>query len=166
MMEENSQERRHGIYTAIRNEHNISNYGIQKDLIVKKHKYKKTYNTKEYILNYIKNNPDCGWVAFDEYFITGLMPVESYKYVDEYIKIIPKFCIRTDKIIPNIYVSTGLFGHDYLYSKVWYLNPDPELEKKYPEFWHNGCFYLAMIYLGYEYKRHRNGVVDWNMKLI
>jgi hypothetical protein len=119
-------------YVHIRNNHAIGNYVIEK-----KHKYMKKIITKEYVIDCIKTKA-WDWVAYDDYWMSNLMSHKNFKYVDEYLTIIPRVCEKTPKV-----------NKDYeLYYDVW------KLGSKYvpgdTDFCHNGCFYLAMIFLGYE----------------
>lgn len=134
-------------YLHIRNTHAIGNYGIEK-----KRKYMKRLDTKEYVLDCIKTN-GWDWVAFDNYWISGLMTTNNFKYVDEYITIIPQVCEKTSTL-----------NKDYdLYYDVW--KHCPSYKPKSAEFCHNGCFYLAMIYLGYQYKMLPRGYMGFYCKI-
>jgi len=134
-------------YLNIRNTHAIGNYGIEK-----KRKYTKRLNTKEYVLDCIKTN-GWDWVAFDNYWISGLMTTNNFKYVDEYLTIIPQVCEKTSTL-----------NKDYdLYYDVW--KHSPSYKPNSPDFCHNGCFYLAMIYLGYEYKVLPGGYMGFYCKI-
>jgi hypothetical protein len=128
-------------YTKIRNEHGIGNY-----IFEKKCNYQKRKNTKESLKNL------SGVVLFDTYFYKDLIPETNYVYVDEYLKLIPIYLEKTKHIIKR--------EDDNLYWHVFHK--DPTNWDKYPKFLHNGCFYIAMLYYGYEYKKRRNGLVDWN----
>jgi hypothetical protein len=139
---------KHTIYTKIRNKYGIANY-----MFVKKSKYQKRKNTKEYISNMIKNDENS--VCFENYWYYGLIPFSNYIYIDEYIKLIPKYLKKTKKIIKR---------DKCIYYDIF--NKDPLNYDKYPDFWHNGCFYVAMLYYGYEYKIRRNGIVDWNCEYV
>jgi hypothetical protein len=110
---------------------------------------KKRINTKENLKNL------SSVLLLDTHYYIDIMPETSYKYVDEYLKLIPMYLEKTKNIKKR--------KDDNLYWDVFHK--DPSNHEKYPEFWHNGCFYIAMIYYGYEYKIRRNGLVDWNCEL-
>jgi hypothetical protein len=135
-------------YVYLRNTYAIGNYGIRK-----KNKYMKRLNTKEYVLNHIDNQRDPTWVSFDDYWLCDLMNYKNFKYVDEYLKIIPLVCEKTSKL-----------NRDYdLYYNVWKLGSNYIPGDR--DFCHNGCFYLAMIFLGYEYKLLPKGYMGFYCKI-
>lgn len=136
---------KHAIYTKIRNRYGIGNYTF-----VRKRKYQKRKNTKEHISTFTNV------VCFENYWYYDLIPLSNYVYIDEYIKLIPKYLKKTKKIIKR--------EDNSLYYDIF--NKDPSNYDKYPDFWHNGCFYVAMLYYGYEYKIRRNGLVDWNCEYV
>jgi len=143
--------KRYDEYTLIRNTEGIGNYQFDK-----KRKYGKRVNNRErMILQYDESKSYYGRAFYDNFYYYELMPKMNYKYVDEYIKLIPLYLIKTTNIVKR--------DHNSLYWEVFNLNPENII--KYPEFWHNGCFYLAMIYCGFQYKKRRNGLVDWNCRI-
>jgi hypothetical protein len=134
----------HNTYTKIRNEHGIGNYAFQK-----KTKYLKSKQHKESI----KKLPDTA--LHEKYCYLNLMFPSNYIYVDEYLKLIPKYLKKTKTIRKMCdYDSINLYGDVF--------HKDPLNRDKYPDFGHDGCFYIAMIFYGYEYKKRRNGNIDWN----
>jgi hypothetical protein len=134
-------------YLNIRNTHAIGNYSI-----VKKRKYMKRLDTKEYVLECI-NTKGYGWVAFNDYWIADLMSPNNFKYVDEYINTIQLYVEKTTTVNKDV----------NLYYDVWKLCPS--YIPGSPEFCHNGCFYLAMIFLGYEYKLLPKGYMGFYCKI-
>jgi len=125
-------------YVSIRNKYGIGSYS---QLQRKKYKYGKRINTKEYLSNLDRYN---GQIAiFDDYYLNNVMRYKHFQYVDKYLEIIQQFVVKTDTFnnTPSLY---------YI---VWHLIDHPED----PEgcFWHDGCFYLAMIFLGFEFKIKR-----------
>lgn len=140
------------LYTRIRNTYAIGSYSI-----VGKRKYGKRDNKKESIFF---ESLQCDTMAvFDNYWLCGLMMPEHYKYVDEYLDIIPKYCEKTKTL------QKGEQNEYNLYYKVWKLGPNCEKDDDFKTFWHNGCFYLAMIYLGYDFKTTRNNMMIFNCKI-
>jgi hypothetical protein len=127
---------RYNEYTKIRNEYAIGSYNI-----VGKRKYGKRVNKKESI------------------FFKCLMRPEHYKYVDEYMDIIPKYCEKTKSL------QKGEQNEHNLYHKVWRLGSNCDKDDDFKTFWHNGCFYLAMIYLGYDFKVTRNRHMIFNCRI-
>lgn len=121
-------------YVQLRNQFQIGPYEMLKG----KGKYGKRINNKEYITKFIGDG-ETGAV-FDDYFLLNLMDYEHFKYVDKYLEIIPQYIVKT----------TTFNNTKFLYWDVWNLIPHPECS--YGEFVHNGCFYLAMIFLGFEFK--------------
>jgi hypothetical protein len=140
---------RYILYTKIRNQYGIGNYSFEKKI-----KYQKRINTREHFEK-MKTRDDT-IALFENHCYINLMNPKNYIYVDEYIKLIPKYLKKTKNIIN---------GDIDIYWKV-FNKEDPLNYKKYPDFWHNGCFYIAMLYYGYEYKINRKGVVNWNGTLI
>ena len=134
-------------YVHIRNTYAIGNYGIEK-----KRKYMKRINSKEYVLDCIKTKA-WDWVAFDNYWMSGLMPYKNFKYVDEYLSIITRVCEKTSKVNKNcdLYYDVWKLGSNYI--------PDDR------DFCHNGCFYLAMIFLGYEPMILPHGYMGFHCKI-
>lgn len=145
---------RYNEYTKIRNEYAIGSYNI-----VGKRKYGKRVNKKESIFFKCLTPEYNTWAAFDDYWLCGLMRPEHYKYVDEYMDIIPKYCEKTKSL------QKGEQNEHNLYHKVWRLGSNCDKDDDFKTFWHNGCFYLAMIYLGYDFKVTRNRHMIFNCRI-
>lgn len=121
-------------YVSIRNKYGIGSYSE----LQRKHKYGKRINTKVYLS---KLNIYEGLVAIlDDHYFVNVMRYKHFQYVDKYLEIIQQFVVKT-----NTFNYTPS-----LYYIVWHLINHPEDPEGH--FWHDGCFYLAMIFLGFEFK--------------
>jgi hypothetical protein len=121
-------------YVSIRNKYGIGSYSE----LQRKHKYGKRINTKVYLS---KLNIYEGLVAIlDDHYFVNVMRYKHFQYVDKYLEIIQQFVVKT-----NTFNYTPS-----LYYIVWHLIDHPEDPEGH--FWHDGCFYLAMIFLGFEFK--------------
>ena len=130
----------HRIYTIIRNKYLIGNYSIEN-----KCKYGKKINTKKYISEYhtCKNLNTLGWTVFDDYYVCGLLLGNKYKCIDEYVKIIKVYGQSSEKMNPdihNLYLKFRRYNESFFDKHNGYEGP----------------FYIAMIYLGFQFKIRKN----------
>ena len=152
-------EERYENYTRIRNEYGIGNYAFER-----KWKYSKTNKGQkrkiEMIENYHKEVSEkgldeCREYFTDEYCYGNLLTPKNYLYIDIYVAIIENNFEKTDMNKRSRFFSIN-------YYDVWKLNK--ETYKKYEDFMHNGCFYIAMLHLGYQFKRINRETFRWNCK--
>lgn len=129
----------HNVYTMIRNKYLIGNYGIKS-----KQKFGKRIDSKEYISNYhqSKNINTLSWTVFDDYWVSDLLLGTKYICIDEYIKIIKTHGIRCKNmnLDPNLYWKFRNHNNDFF-----------DIHNGY-----EGPFYIAMIYMGFDFKIFRN----------
>ena len=126
---------RTSIYTKIRNQYLIGYSCIQR-----KEKYNKMITRAD--LERFSN-----LTCFDDYYVSGLLSFNDYYIIDMYIDIIRKHCVKTDN--KNFKYS--------LWEKIYSFFTDEMIEKirsKNNGFSRDceGAFYIAMIYLGFEFK--------------
>ena len=126
---------RTSIYTKIRNKYLIGQHWIETKV-----KYNKM-KTREFLQDLSL------YTCFDDYYVYNLLPVKDYFIIDMYIHIIRKHCVKTDNknFKYSLWVKIFSFFTDEMIEKI---------RKKHNGFIEEckGAFYIAMIYLGFEFK--------------